>query len=163
MTLWPVEVRRTARGQRRQGESITSGCKIAGFPIKCTLIRRSGCISWARSFPLAGDTAFERIHQRRVIIPQGMIAVTLHLFLLSTGSSSTQGSRSHRYSEPDGSRPTPRRHWGRSREVGWGHGLTALLAFPTAGSYVRLFIIQHDCGCVLRDGPATGSAPASAY
>lgn len=33
-----------------------------------------------------------------------------------------------------------------SREVGWGHGLTALLAFPTAGLYVRLFIIQHDCG-----------------
>jgi omega-6 fatty acid desaturase (delta-12 desaturase) len=28
----------------------------------------------------------------------------------------------------------------------WGHGLTLLLAIPTAGLYVRLFIIQHDCG-----------------
>jgi omega-6 fatty acid desaturase (delta-12 desaturase) len=34
--------------------------------------------------------------------------------------------------------------WG--REVGWAHGLTTLLVFPTAGLYVRLFIIQHDCG-----------------
>lgn len=28
----------------------------------------------------------------------------------------------------------------------WGHGLTLLLAIPAAGLYVRLFIIQHDCG-----------------
>ena len=28
----------------------------------------------------------------------------------------------------------------------WGHGLTLLLALPAAGFYVRLFIIQHDCG-----------------
>lgn len=28
----------------------------------------------------------------------------------------------------------------------WGHGWTLLLALPTAGLYVRLFIIQHDCG-----------------
>jgi omega-6 fatty acid desaturase (delta-12 desaturase) len=27
-----------------------------------------------------------------------------------------------------------------------GHGFTALLALPAAGLYVRLFIIQHDCG-----------------
>lgn len=29
---------------------------------------------------------------------------------------------------------------------GWGYGWTLLLALPTAGMYVRLFIIQHDCG-----------------
>jgi omega-6 fatty acid desaturase (delta-12 desaturase) len=28
----------------------------------------------------------------------------------------------------------------------WDYGWTALLAVPTAGLYVRLFIIQHDCG-----------------
>jgi omega-6 fatty acid desaturase (delta-12 desaturase) len=28
----------------------------------------------------------------------------------------------------------------------WGYGWTLLLALPTAGLYVRLFIIQHDCG-----------------
>lgn len=28
----------------------------------------------------------------------------------------------------------------------WGHGWTLLLALPAAGLYVRLFIIQHDCG-----------------
>jgi acyl-lipid omega-6 desaturase (Delta-12 desaturase) len=28
----------------------------------------------------------------------------------------------------------------------WGHGCTLLLALPAAGLYVRLFIIQHDCG-----------------
>ena len=28
----------------------------------------------------------------------------------------------------------------------WGHGWTLLLAPPAAGLYVRLFIIQHDCG-----------------
>jgi omega-6 fatty acid desaturase (delta-12 desaturase) len=28
----------------------------------------------------------------------------------------------------------------------WGYGCTLLLALPTAGLYVRLFIIQHDCG-----------------
>jgi acyl-lipid omega-6 desaturase (Delta-12 desaturase) len=28
----------------------------------------------------------------------------------------------------------------------WGLGWTALLALPAAGLYVRLFIIQHDCG-----------------
>jgi len=28
----------------------------------------------------------------------------------------------------------------------WGYGWTLLLAVPTAGLYVRLFIIQHDCG-----------------
>src|SRR6185312_148217 len=33
-----------------------------------------------------------------------------------------------------------------SLQNGWGHGLTALLALPIAGLYVRLFIIQHDCG-----------------
>ncbi len=29
---------------------------------------------------------------------------------------------------------------------GWGYGWTLLLALPTASLYVRLFIIQHDCG-----------------
>lgn len=33
-----------------------------------------------------------------------------------------------------------------SLSAGWGHGWTLLLALPTAGLYVRLFIIQHDCG-----------------
>ncbi len=33
-----------------------------------------------------------------------------------------------------------------SVQTGRGHGLTTLLALPTAGLYVRLFIIQHDCG-----------------
>lgn len=28
----------------------------------------------------------------------------------------------------------------------WGHGWTLLLAIPAAGLYVRLFVIQHDCG-----------------
>ncbi len=28
----------------------------------------------------------------------------------------------------------------------WGYGWTLLMALPTAGLYVRLFIIQHDCG-----------------
>ena len=28
----------------------------------------------------------------------------------------------------------------------WGYGWTLLLALPTAGLYVRTFIIQHDCG-----------------
>jgi omega-6 fatty acid desaturase (delta-12 desaturase) len=28
----------------------------------------------------------------------------------------------------------------------WGHGSALLLALPAAGLYVRLFIIQHDCG-----------------
>jgi omega-6 fatty acid desaturase (delta-12 desaturase) len=28
----------------------------------------------------------------------------------------------------------------------WGYGWALLLALPTAGLYVRLFIIQHDCG-----------------
>jgi omega-6 fatty acid desaturase (delta-12 desaturase) len=28
----------------------------------------------------------------------------------------------------------------------WGYGWTLLMAVPTAGLYVRLFIIQHDCG-----------------
>ena len=28
----------------------------------------------------------------------------------------------------------------------WGHGCALLLALPAAGLYVRLFIIQHDCG-----------------
>ena len=28
----------------------------------------------------------------------------------------------------------------------WGYGWTALLVLPAAGMYVRLFIIQHDCG-----------------
>jgi omega-6 fatty acid desaturase (delta-12 desaturase) len=28
----------------------------------------------------------------------------------------------------------------------WGYGWTLLLALPAAGLYVRLFIIQHDCG-----------------
>jgi omega-6 fatty acid desaturase (delta-12 desaturase) len=32
-----------------------------------------------------------------------------------------------------------------SVHAGWGHGWL-LLALPTAGLYVRLFIIQHDCG-----------------
>ena len=30
--------------------------------------------------------------------------------------------------------------------AGWGYGWTLLLVLPTAGMYVRLFIIQHDCG-----------------
>ena len=29
---------------------------------------------------------------------------------------------------------------------GWSYGWTLLLALPAAGLYVRLFIIQHDCG-----------------
>lgn len=33
-----------------------------------------------------------------------------------------------------------------SLEVGWGHGWMLLLSIPAAGLYVRLFIIQHDCG-----------------
>src|SRR6185437_8646856 len=33
-----------------------------------------------------------------------------------------------------------------SVRAGWGHGWTPLLALPTAGLYVRMFIIQHDCG-----------------
>jgi omega-6 fatty acid desaturase (delta-12 desaturase) len=33
-----------------------------------------------------------------------------------------------------------------SVEAGWGHGWTLLLTLPAAGLYVRLFIIQHDCG-----------------
>jgi omega-6 fatty acid desaturase (delta-12 desaturase) len=33
-----------------------------------------------------------------------------------------------------------------SLNAGWGYGWTLLLALPTAGLYVRLFIIQHDCG-----------------
>lgn len=33
-----------------------------------------------------------------------------------------------------------------SVQAGWGYGWTLLLALPTAGMYVRLFIIQHDCG-----------------
>ena len=28
----------------------------------------------------------------------------------------------------------------------WGYGWTLLMAVPAAGFYVRLFIIQHDCG-----------------
>ena len=30
--------------------------------------------------------------------------------------------------------------------AGWSYGWTLLLALPTAGLYVRLFIVQHDCG-----------------
>ncbi len=30
--------------------------------------------------------------------------------------------------------------------IDWGYGWTLLLALPTSGLYVRLFIIQHDCG-----------------
>lgn len=30
--------------------------------------------------------------------------------------------------------------------AGWGYGWTLLMAIPAAGLYVRLFIIQHDCG-----------------
>ena len=33
-----------------------------------------------------------------------------------------------------------------SLHAGWSYGWTLLLALPTAGLYVRLFIIQHDCG-----------------
>jgi omega-6 fatty acid desaturase (delta-12 desaturase) len=33
-----------------------------------------------------------------------------------------------------------------SLRAGWGYGWTLLLVLPTAGLYVRLFIIQHDCG-----------------
>jgi len=33
-----------------------------------------------------------------------------------------------------------------SIHAGWGYGWTSLLAIPAAGLYVRLFIIQHDCG-----------------
>jgi omega-6 fatty acid desaturase (delta-12 desaturase) len=33
-----------------------------------------------------------------------------------------------------------------SVHAGWGYGWTLLLALPAAGMYVRLFIIQHDCG-----------------
>ena len=33
-----------------------------------------------------------------------------------------------------------------SIEWGWSYGWTLLLALPTAALYVRLFIIQHDCG-----------------
>ncbi len=30
--------------------------------------------------------------------------------------------------------------------LGWNYGLVLLLALPVAGLYVRLFILQHDCG-----------------
>lgn len=33
-----------------------------------------------------------------------------------------------------------------AKSIDWGYGYTLLLALPTAGLYVRLFIIQHDCG-----------------
>src|SRR5687768_13854933 len=33
-----------------------------------------------------------------------------------------------------------------SLRAGWFYGWTLLLALPTAGLCVRLFIIQHDCG-----------------
>jgi omega-6 fatty acid desaturase (delta-12 desaturase) len=33
-----------------------------------------------------------------------------------------------------------------SLQAHWGHGWTLLLALPAAGLYVRLFVIQHDCG-----------------
>lgn len=33
-----------------------------------------------------------------------------------------------------------------SVHAGWGYGWTLLLMLPAAGLYVRLFIIQHDCG-----------------
>jgi len=33
-----------------------------------------------------------------------------------------------------------------SVHAGWGYGWTLLLALPAAGMFVRLFIIQHDCG-----------------
>jgi len=33
-----------------------------------------------------------------------------------------------------------------SLHANWGYGFTLLLAFPAAGLFVRLFIIQHDCG-----------------
>lgn len=33
-----------------------------------------------------------------------------------------------------------------AKSIDWGYGWTLLLALPTAGLYVRLFIIQHDCG-----------------
>jgi omega-6 fatty acid desaturase (delta-12 desaturase) len=33
-----------------------------------------------------------------------------------------------------------------ARSIAWGYGWTLLLAIPTAGLYIRLFIIQHDCG-----------------
>lgn len=33
-----------------------------------------------------------------------------------------------------------------SVQAGWGYGGTLLLALPAAGMFVRLFIIQHDCG-----------------
>jgi omega-6 fatty acid desaturase (delta-12 desaturase) len=33
-----------------------------------------------------------------------------------------------------------------SIQADWGHGCALLLALPAAGLYVRLFIIQHDCG-----------------
>ncbi len=33
-----------------------------------------------------------------------------------------------------------------SVNAAWGYGWTLLLALPAAGMYVRLFIIQHDCG-----------------
>lgn len=32
------------------------------------------------------------------------------------------------------------------KSVDWGYGWTLLLALPTAGLYIRAFIIQHDCG-----------------
>ena len=34
----------------------------------------------------------------------------------------------------------------RSIEWGWNYGLTLLLAIPLSGFFIRLFIIQHDCG-----------------
>jgi len=33
-----------------------------------------------------------------------------------------------------------------SLHAGWNYAWTLLMAIPTAGLYVRLFIIQHDCG-----------------
>ena len=43
--------------------------------------------------------------------------------------------------------------------VGWNYAWTLLLAIPTAGLFVRLFIIQHDCG----HGSFFGSAHANRW
>lgn len=52
------------------------------------------------------------------------------------------------------------------KSVDWGYGWTLLLALPTAGLYIRAFIIQHDCGhgsfFARRKAAATRSAPSSA-
>lgn len=41
MALWPVEVRRTARGQGDKAKVSRADRRVTGFPIKCTWNQRS--------------------------------------------------------------------------------------------------------------------------